>query len=238
MSKNYPQVKKPESFAKRQQSDVYKLLNNVEDLMAKSTNLFFGHLIKLDALDILIKKIRTNLPSELEEARRVLDRQESILLDAEHKAADMVAAAEQRAADVVRYAEEHAERMVEESAITLKAQQRAEIIVSDAEAHVRETVRNVNNYTLNVFESLEENFAQFSDHVTNTKDAIVSNLREFEGSYVGTREQSAIPEGTYEPEKVYGDFESKEYDDKYGDFDTEEFDDEDDGFEDEEYERK
>jgi len=223
MSKNYPQVKKPESFAKRQQDDVLRLLNKVDDLMARSKGLMGWCFVKIDSLDILIKKIRTNLPNELEEARRVLDRSESILLDAEHKATDTVSAAEQRAADIIRYAEETAERMIEENSITLKAQQRAEIIVSDAEGHVRETVRNVNNYTLNVFESLEDSFAQFSDHVTGTKEAIVSNLREFEGNYLGTRQQASIEEGIYSSEN---DTNEENYDNYEEDFEDDDFEEE------------
>jgi vacuolar-type H+-ATPase subunit H len=111
----------------------------------------------LDVLDLM----RTTVPEEIKQARRVNQEREKILAQAQTEANRLVAQAQERA-----------ERLLAEDNISLAAQDRAHQIVDQARAEAEEIRREADQYALDLLDRLDSELRRISGSVRNAIGAL------------------------------------------------------------------
>lgn len=147
----------------RQRMDILYLVDRLENLIAGSRRMPLMNQIIVKESDIfnIIEQMRTSIPEEIKQARRVVLEKERILAQAQADASNLLArareetervmqregllrAAEERSQELMQRAEKQAENMVR------LAGERAEQLKIDADAYVAETLRNLREHLVSV----------------------------------------------------------------------------------------
>jgi cell division septum initiation protein DivIVA len=143
--------------------DILYLVDRLENLIANSRKMPLMNQIIVKESDIfnIIDQMRTSIPEEIKQARRVVQEKERILAQAQADASNLLArareetervmqregllrAAEERSQELVHKAENQAENMVR------LAEEHAEQLKIDADAYVAETLRNLREHLVSV----------------------------------------------------------------------------------------
>ena len=138
--------------------DIYALLDQLEQLVNSSRKIRFSNKVMVDEDELLdlIDQLRTAIPDELRQAKRMLTEREKILSNAHSEAERLVQQAEQDASSivdndkVVAAAQAHADRLLAE------ARQSADAVRTGADEYAAEVLR-----------SLEQMLSNFLGHVRN-----------------------------------------------------------------------
>ena len=120
-------------------------------------------MVDIDKLQDIIDEVRLNLPTEVRQARAIVNDR-----------ADIVADAKREAEALVRKAEERARILVGEQEIVKAAQQRAAEIVGGAQTQAREMRTTVTEYCENMLRVTEEQLARNAAEVKTVR----ANLRQ------------------------------------------------------------
>jgi cell division septum initiation protein DivIVA len=147
----------------RQQMDILYLVDRLENLIAGSRKMPLMNQIIIKESDIfnIIEQMRTSIPDEIKQARRIIQEKERILAQAQADASNLLArareetervmqregllrAAEERSQELVRRAENQTQNMIQ------LAEQQAEQLKNDADAYVTETLRNLREHLVGV----------------------------------------------------------------------------------------
>ena len=143
------------------ENDVQQLVNLLYDMIDNAKNYPLGNdrcvLERNRALDYL-DEIRAQLPSELEEAKKLMAGK-----------AEYVAGAKKEAENIIRRAEKDAEHKVSDSETLHTARQQASEMIRKAEERTREMYRVANEYT--------------EDALKRTEDALQAALEEVRTSH-------------------------------------------------------
>lgn len=118
--------------------NIDELLDLMEETLEDATGLPFAggkRVVDIDKLQDIIDEVRLNLPTEVRQARAIVNDR-----------ADIVADAKREAEALVRKAEERARILVGEQEIVKAAQQRAAEIVGGAQTQAREMRTTVTEY--------------------------------------------------------------------------------------------
>lgn len=143
--------------------DILYLLDRLENLIAGSRRMPLVNQIIIKEADILsvIDEMRTVIPDEIKQARRIVQEKERILAQANAEAANIVSraraeseramnregllrAAEERSKDLVQRANEQAQDLVRQ------AQVHTEHLKVDADAYVSETLHNLREHLTSI----------------------------------------------------------------------------------------
>jgi hypothetical protein len=143
--------------------DILYLVDRLENLIAGSRRMPLMNQIIIKESDIfnIIEQMRTSIPEEIKQARRVIQEKERILAQAQADASNLLTkareetervmqregllrAAEERSEELVQRAENQAQNMVR------LAEERAEQLKIDADAYVAETLRNLREHLVSV----------------------------------------------------------------------------------------
>lgn len=111
----------------------------------------------LDVLDLM----RTTVPEEIKQARRINQEREKILAQAQTEANRLVTQAQERV-----------ERLVSEDNVLQLAEQRARDIVARAEQDAEEVRRGADDYALDMLDRLEVELDRVRGSVRNAIDAM------------------------------------------------------------------
>ena len=111
----------------------------------------------LDVLDLM----RTTVPEEIKQARRVNQEREKILAQAQTEANRLVSQAQERA-----------ERLIADDNISLAAQERAHQVVEQARAEAEEIRREADQYALDLLDRLDSELRRISGSVRNAIGAL------------------------------------------------------------------
>lgn len=111
----------------------------------------------LDVLDLM----RTTVPEEIKQARRINQEREKILAQAQTEANRLVTQAQERV-----------ERLVSEDNVLQLAEQRARDIVTRAEQDAEEVRRGADDYALDMLDRLEVELDRVRGSVRNAIDAM------------------------------------------------------------------
>ena len=78
-------------------------LNQIEDLVASSSHLWFTDRIMINDNDLihLVEELRQELPLELERADEIMRERDSIIMSAQQEAKNIINQAQQKAAQIV-----------------------------------------------------------------------------------------------------------------------------------------
>ena len=146
--------------------NIDELLDLMEETLEAATGLPFAggkRVVDIDKLQDIIDEVRLNLPTEVRQARAIVNDR-----------ADIVADAKRGAEALVRKAEERARILVGEQEIVKAAQQRAAEIVGGAQTQAREMRTTVTEYCENMLRVTEEQLARNAAEVKTVR----ANLRQ------------------------------------------------------------
>lgn len=158
----------PYQGAEVEHVDVFRLLNQLEELPEKAKHLPFNTLVGFnhEQFYYLVLKIRANLPEDMKKAQRVSRDSEKIVghardtasQEVEKARADAAAIVEGGRADsdrIVQAARVEADRLVEQSEIHSMATAEAREIVHNAETEADEIRHGADEYARDVLANLE-----------------------------------------------------------------------------------
>lgn len=150
--------------------DILYLIDRLENLLASSRRMPLVNQIILKEAEILtiIDQMRTSIPDEVKQARRVTQEKERIIAQAQAEATGILAharhnidralqregllqAAEERSQDMMRLATEQAQLMIR------KAEEQSEQLKIEADGYVTETLRNLREHLTMVETDLGRN---------------------------------------------------------------------------------
>lgn len=142
--------------------EIFTILDTMENVLDKSTSVIMTgkNLVDKEEMLELIHEIRENLQSDLKEAKRIIDKRDVILEDAQKKADEILSNVD-RAVGI--YIKEHD--------VTKKAYQQANDIVENAKRNAKEIRTGSREYA----ESL---LIKVQDILKNTIEVIDSNRNE------------------------------------------------------------
>src|SRR2546423_6515339 len=143
--------------------DILYLVDRLENLIASSHRIPLTNQIRIKEVDILniVDQMRTSIPDEIKQARRVIQEKERILAQAQADASTLLArareeteramnregllrAAEARSQEMVQLAEENSQ------AVMRRAEEHNERLKTDADTYVAETLRNLKDHLANI----------------------------------------------------------------------------------------
>lgn len=143
--------------------DILYLVDRLENLIASSHRIPLTNQIRIKEVDILniVDQMRTSIPDEIKQARRVIQEKERILAQAQADASTLLArareeteramnregllrAAEARSQEMVQQAEEHSQ------AVVRRAEEQNEQLKTDADTYVAETLRNLKDHLASI----------------------------------------------------------------------------------------
>ncbi len=143
--------------------DILYLLDRLENLLAGSRRMPLTNQLLLKESDILsiVDEMRSTIPNEIQQARRIVQDKERILAQANAEAANIVSrsraeseramnregllrAAEGRSQELLRQAEEQAQELVRQ------AKRNSEHLKNDADAYVSETLQGLKEHLTSI----------------------------------------------------------------------------------------
>jgi hypothetical protein len=141
--------------------DILYLVDRLENLIASSLRMPLLNQIVIKEGDILniVDQLRTSIPDEIKQARRIIQEKERIIAQAQTDASALLAkareeadkavsresllrAAEERAKEILRRSEEQAQQL------TRRAEAEGEQLKNEADAYVAETLRGLHEHLM------------------------------------------------------------------------------------------
>ncbi len=113
----------PDGNVRTTDKDLYELLDQLQATVEQAKGVPFSDNCIVDRADILywIKQIRASFPSEVQQAKWIVDRQRQV-----------VASARQKAESILRESEQRQAIMVDEHQVTLLAKEQSDRILAEA----------------------------------------------------------------------------------------------------------
>lgn len=132
-----------------------QLLSSISALVGDARGSLFGQdkcMVDRDQLLYLVDELQTQLPSEIEEARTIIDNCNALRTNAKKDAAET----RRQADDILREAEERAEKMVEETEIIAAARQREDELTREAEGKRARLISGAMEYADRILADAEQ----------------------------------------------------------------------------------
>lgn len=120
-------------------------------------------MVDVDRMRDIIDEVRLNLPTEVRQAKAIVNDR-----------AEIISGAKREAEAIVKKSEERARIMLSEQEIVRAAQQRAAEIISSAQSQNREMRITLTDYCENMLRATEEQLARSAGEVKNVR----ANLRQ------------------------------------------------------------
>lgn len=146
--------------------NVNELLDTIEDTLEESTSMPLSggkRLVDVEKVRDYLDDIRANLPGELRQAQQIVNDR-----------AQIVDTANAQAQAIVKKAEERARILVSDAEIVKAAQQRAAEITAAAQSESRTLRQTVTDYCNNMLKTTEEAMVENAAQVKNVR----ANLRQ------------------------------------------------------------
>lgn len=146
--------------------NVNELLDTIEDTLEESTSMPLSggkRLVDVEKVRDYLDDIRANLPGELRQAQQIVNDR-----------AQIVDTANAQAQAIVKKAEERARILVSDAEIVKAAQQRAAEIAAAAQSESRTLRQTVTDYCDNMLKTTEEAMVENAAQVKNVR----ANLRQ------------------------------------------------------------
>lgn len=146
--------------------NVNELLDTIEDTLEESTSMPLSggkRLVDVEKIRDYLDDIRANLPGELRQAQQIVNDR-----------AQIVDTANAQAQAIVKKAEERARILVSDAEIVKAAQQRAAEITAAAQSESRTLRQTVTDYCDNMLKTTEEAMVENAAQVKNVR----ANLRQ------------------------------------------------------------
>ena len=139
-------------------------LEAMDEILDKSMQVPFSNkkgLVDVEALRELIDDIRLNMPTEITQAKNLVNDRKAILSDAK-----------QEADRIIRKAEERAVKLVSQQEITRQATEKANQILMNAQTKYTELFNSTNEYVDSMLTRVEELLARDIADVKKARSAL------------------------------------------------------------------
>ena len=149
--------------------NVNELLDTIEDALEESAGMPLSggkKIVDVEQIRDYLDEIRANLPVELRQAQ-------SIVSDR----AQLIDSANAQAQAIVKKAEERARILVSDAEIVKAAQQRASEITSAAQAEARTLRQTVTDYCENMLRTTEDTMVENAAQVKNIRASLRQNAK-------------------------------------------------------------
>jgi cell division septum initiation protein DivIVA len=153
--------------------DILYLVDRLENLIATSRRMPLVNQIILKENEILnlIDQLRTTIPEEIKQARRILQDKERIIAQAQSEASALLARAR-----------EESDRAVNREGLLRNAEQRSRELVREAEVQ-GETLKNeADNYVLETLRALRDHMTEIETDIGRSILSIEKGLESLEGN--------------------------------------------------------
>ncbi len=163
--------------------DILYLVDRLENLIASSRRMPLMNQIIVKEADILtiIEQMRTSIPEEIKQARRINQERERILAQAQSEAKNILARAHEegeRALEregLLHAAEERSHEMLR------RATEQAQVIVRRAEEHTERLKNDADGYTVETLRNLREHLTNIETDIERTVLSIEKGLESLQG---------------------------------------------------------
>ena len=149
--------------------NVNELLDTIEDTLEESTSMPLSggkRLVDVEKVRDYLDDIRANLPGELRQAQQIVNDR-----------AQIVDTANAQAQAIVKKAEERARILVSDAEIVKAAQQRAAEITAAAQSESRTLRQTVTDYCDNMLKTTEEAMVENAAQVKNVRANLHQNAK-------------------------------------------------------------
>ena len=153
--------------------NIDELLDLMEETMEEASGLPFSgskRMVDIDKMRDIIDEGRLNMPTEIRQAKAIVNDR-----------ADIIASAKREAEAIVKKAEDRARVLVGEEQIVRAAQQRAAEILSSAQSQSREMRTTVTDYCENMLRTTEEQLARSAAEVKTVRANLRQNAKNNNG---------------------------------------------------------
>ena len=153
--------------------NIDELLDLMEETMEEASGLPFSgskRMVDIDKMRDIIDEVRLNMPTEIRQAKAIVNDR-----------ADIIASAKREAEAIVKKAEDRARVLVGEEQIVRAAQQRAAEILSSAQSKSREMRTTVTDYCENMLRITEEQLARNAAEVKTVRANLRQNAKNNNG---------------------------------------------------------
>jgi cell division septum initiation protein DivIVA len=153
--------------------DILYLVDRLENLIATSRRMPLVNQIILKENDILnlVDQLRTTIPEEIKQARRILQDKERIIAQAQAEASALLARAREESAQAVN-----------REGLLRNAEQRSRELVREAEVK-GETLKNeADNYVLETLRALRDHLTEIETDIGRSILSIEKGLESLEGN--------------------------------------------------------
>ncbi|AFS78668.1 hypothetical protein Curi_c16610 [Gottschalkia acidurici 9a] len=149
--------------------DIFKLLDEIEDIVESGSSIPFASKVLVDKNELLeiITEIRVKLPDELKQAEWIKEERQRILAEAQSDADTMV-----------KEVQLHIEEMVDRHEIVSQAQDRAQEIMAKAQSNAKEIRIGANEYADDILKNMENNLRELEGRIKDTIDVLEINRSE------------------------------------------------------------
>ena len=157
--------------------NIDELLDLMEETMEEASGLPFSgskRMVDIDKMRDIIDEVRLNMPTEIRQAKAIVNDR-----------ADIIASAKREAEAIVKKAEDRARVLVGEEQIVRAAQQRAAEILSSAQSQSREMRTTVTDYCENMLRITEEQLARNAAEVKPVRATLRQTAKTNTGGRTG-----------------------------------------------------
>lgn len=170
------------SQGRRKALDILYLVDRLENLIASSRRVPLVNQIMIKEVDILniVDQMRTSVPDEIKQARRIIQEKERILAQAQADASTLLARAREeteRAMNregLLRAAEARSQELVHQAA------EESQAIVREAGEHSERLKADADNYVAETLSNLKDHLASIEMDVSRTILSIEKGLESLE----------------------------------------------------------
>jgi len=193
--------------------DILYLVDRLENLIASSQRVPLTNKILLKESDILniIEQMRTSIPEEVKQARRVIQEKERIHAQAQAEATALLARAREETERVMNregllaVAEERSQEMMQKASrqyqeVMEHAEEQTEQLKADADTYAMETLRNLREHLLSVetevsrtILSIERGMDSLEEPLNQAEQEAEQDAQEDEEDGAGEEERQRAP---------------------------------------------
>lgn len=123
--------------------------------------------VDIDRVREALDDIRLNMPSEIKQAKLIVNDRKTIIDDARKEAES-----------ITKIAEERAKKLIESSEIVRQSQERAKEIITQTNAQNRELKRATNEFIENVLKGTEETLNSSLQEIRSTRQALKGSIKQ------------------------------------------------------------
>lgn len=145
-----------------------KVLDLLDEIMAEiedsRKSLFSSKkTIEVDYVLDILEEIRAAIPEDIKRAQQILDKEQTIISDAQSKAQDVLTSVDTRINE-----------MIEEHRVTQLAYEKSTRLLDTAEQQAQELRANSNDYAVNVLDDLTSYLKEYIDIIQENKSNFIN----------------------------------------------------------------